>query len=156
MFSRGESDATASSHRAYVLLESELAGAEEPAPSSSSPSPTAELRRSTAEALLAWIRSSTGANGLVVDDSGQVVTSDTAEKRRLWAEHSPRLLQLLKSIEMYPSSDPEVCPLPPDVRYHPEVEVVTPRPPFPSPRVASNVCDPLCSISLSAGTSLCF
>lgn len=107
MFSRGESDAAAA-HRAYLLLDAELAEAQEPSPSPS-PSSLYVLRRSTAEALLSWIRSTTAGNGLVVDDGGQVATSDTEEKRNLWAEHAPRVLQLVKDIGEEPSSDPEVC-----------------------------------------------
>lgn len=116
MSSRGESDAVAA-HRAYLLLDAELAGAaQEPPPpptttpsSKISPSPVSELRRPTAEALLSWIRSSTAGNGLVVDDGGQVATADTEERRKLWAEHAPRVLQLVKDIGEEPSSDPEVC-----------------------------------------------
>ena len=111
MSSRGESDAAAA-HRAFLLLDTELAGALEPSPSSSSsPSPprVPALRRSTAEALLSWMRISTAGNGLVVDDRGQVATADTEERRNLWAEHAPRVLQLVKDIGKEPSLDPEVC-----------------------------------------------
>ena len=108
MIARGENDAAAA-HRAYLLLDAELAAAQAK-PGSSSPSPSlSALSRSTAEALLSWIRSSTAGNGLVVLDDGQVGTSDTEERRELWAEHAPRVLELLKDVGKEPSSDPEVC-----------------------------------------------
>ena len=46
---------------------------------------------------------------MVVDDGGKVATADTEERRKLWAEHAPRVLQLVKDIGKEPSSDPEVC-----------------------------------------------
>lgn len=124
MTSRGESDAAAA-HRAYLLLDAELAAADaadatavalaargksSPPPSSpSSSSPVSILSRSTAEALLSWIRCTTAGNGLVVADDGQVATSDTKERQELWAEHAPRVLQLVKDVGKEPLSDPEVC-----------------------------------------------
>lgn len=115
MKSRGESDASAA-HRAYLLLDAELAAAasaltaegKSTSPSSSSVS---ALSRSTAEALLSWIRCKTAGNGLVVADDGQVATSDTKERQQLWSEHAPRVLQLVKDVGEEPSSDPEVCVL---------------------------------------------
>lgn len=114
MKSRGESDAAAA-HRAFRLLDAELAAAvalaaqEKSTPPSSLSTSVSILSRSTAEALLSWIRCKTAGNGLVVADDGQVATSDTKEKQELWAEHAPRVLQLVKDVGKEPSSDPEVC-----------------------------------------------
>lgn len=121
MASRGESE-TAAAHRAYRLLDAELASAASPPPptatkeaestsprSPSQPSPSvAALSRSTAEALLSWIRCSTAGNGLVVADNGRAATADTPERQELWGEHAPRVLQLVKEAGQDPSSDPEV------------------------------------------------
>ena len=66
------------------------------------------LIQPAAEALLSWIRCSTSGNGLVVADDGQVATSDTLERRKLWAEHAPRVLQLVKETGKKPALDAEV------------------------------------------------
>lgn len=119
MKSRGESDAAAA-HRAYRLLDAELAAAttvaaaltaegKSTSPSSSSKTSVSVLSRSTAETLLSWIRCKTAGNGLVVADDGQVATSDTKERQQLWSEYAPKVLQLVKDVGEEPSLDPEVC-----------------------------------------------
>ncbi|CAM9560481.1 unnamed protein product [Ectocarpus fasciculatus] len=112
MASRGESDAAAA-QRAYRLLDAELTAAAAAASAShDGPPPTtasvATLSRSAAGALLSWIRCSTAGNGLIVADGGKAATSDTAERRELWGEHAPRVLQLVKESGEEPSTDPEL------------------------------------------------
>ncbi|CAM9875969.1 unnamed protein product, partial [Hapterophycus canaliculatus] len=125
MASRGESDAAAV-HRAYLLLDAELnaiaaaaaaaspptatqeSKSTSPRPPSRTLPPAAALSRSTAEALLSWIRCSTAGNGLVIGDNGRAATSDTAERQKLWGEHAPKVLQLVKDAGQDPSSDPEL------------------------------------------------
>lgn len=112
MASRGESD-SAAAHRAYLLFDADLNTARTTASASAenaatlSP-PILSLTRSTAAALLSWVRCKTAGNGLVVADDGQVATSDTAEKRELWTEHAPTILRLLQEVGEKPGSDPEV------------------------------------------------
>lgn len=123
MQARGESD-SAAARRGYLLLDAELAAVTVAPKQESSPSALASTNRAVAEsppaqaplltrltaaALLAWIRCKTAGNGLVVSDNGEVATSDTLERRGLWADHAPRVLQLMKRVAKDPASDPEVC-----------------------------------------------
>ena len=68
------------------------------------------LAKQTADALLSWIRCSTAGNSLVIANNGQVVTSDTVDKQLLWAEHAPKVLQLISSVGVDLASDAEVGP----------------------------------------------
>lgn len=112
MASRGEVDAH-TALRAYNLLDAELATAGSPGGKSGETTTTAAaapsaLAKQTAGALLTWIRCSTAGNCLMVADDGQVVTSDTVDKQRLWAKHAPKVLQLVREAGVDPTSDPEV------------------------------------------------
>lgn len=113
MASRGESD-PATAYCAYLLLDAELTAARGRHDSAAAPTTTAattllsNLTRSTAAALLSWIRCETAGNGLVVTDGGQVGTSDTVERQKMWAEHAPTVLHLVKEVGKDPTLDPEV------------------------------------------------
>lgn len=111
MASRGETDLGAA-RRAYLMLDAErkatTTAASAAGVAAASSRSSSELTRSTAAALLSWIRSSTDGNGLVVADDGGVSTSDTAERQALWAEHAPTVLQLVEDVGTEPGLDPEV------------------------------------------------
>lgn len=105
MASRGESDAV-SAERAYRLLDAERRA--KCISCGDGDEALSLLTKATAAALLSWIRCKTDGNGLVITDDGGVATSDTAERQKLWAAHTPTVLKLLAEVGKEPSSDPEV------------------------------------------------
>lgn len=117
--SRGESDAAAALRGYHALLdaaamsdgrESDATSQASSGMSSSSSRPSdALLVQRTAEALLSWIRCETAGNGLVIANDGQVATADTAERRELWAEHAPKVLELLKKTGKDTTLDAQVA-----------------------------------------------
>ena len=111
MASRGESD-VASADRAYRLLNAERDALRESGGGDGDDEMlSSSMTKATAAALLSWIRCKTEGNGLVITEDGRVTTSDTADRRELWATHAPRVLQLLDEVGQEPASDAEVSSL---------------------------------------------
>ncbi|CAM9239577.1 unnamed protein product [Ascophyllum nodosum] len=108
MASRGESD-VASADRAYRLLNAERDALRESGGGDGDDEMlSSSMTKATAAALLSWIRCKTEGNGLVITEDGRVTTSDTADRRELWATHAPRVLQLLDEVGQEPASDAEL------------------------------------------------
>lgn len=103
---RGESDPN-SSLRAFKLLEEERIMNIENKASSASVS-SYHLNKLSAEAELAWLRSSTEGNQLMFMSDGRSGTSDTPEFRRMWKDVTPKIFKLIAGVDVDPSQDPQV------------------------------------------------